>query len=153
MSGWPMICSATLNSQLSLVVQSAEAGGMQPDAERSSALAHGEPPSAQPSLDLDEWLLSDVVWDPFDMVRSRLLACAAVRCRQHLSPKDLRFRRLSRPTTATAWASKVAHARRCHHRSRFCCPSSPSARGRPHLSLPHADWRAACRRAPRLSSR
>ena len=79
MSGLPMICAAVLNSQLGLVVQSAEAGSTQPEAAGSSgaALACSAPPSPSPSLDLEEWLLSDVVWDPFDMVRN---PPACVRC-------------------------------------------------------------------------
>ena len=79
-----MICSAVLDSQLGLVVQSAAAGSAQPDAERHSrSLARGSPPAAgAPSLDLEEWLLSDVVWDPFDLVRkppacARCLLCSA----------------------------------------------------------------------------
>ena len=71
MSGLPMICSAMLNSQLGLVVQSAEAADTQADVKRGSGGA--PPPCGAPSppapLDLDEWLLSDVIWDPFDLLR------------------------------------------------------------------------------------
>ena len=82
MSGLPMICSALLNSQLGLVVQSAEAASVQPEAQRSAAApTTGSPraaaPAPAPAQDLEEWLLSDVVWDPFDMVRcpAAFVAC------------------------------------------------------------------------------
>ena len=83
-----MICSAMLEAQLDLMVQPAEAGSMQPEASRSSApQSNGTPPppaaAAPPSLDLEEWLLSDVVWDPFDMVRCRVRCC---RCRPRPPP-------------------------------------------------------------------
>ena len=91
MSGLPMICSALLNSQLGLVVQSAEAASVQPEAPRSAAVVPttGSPLAAAPAQDLEEWLLSDVHWDPFDMVRSPPRACAA-RCSMRREPPETR---------------------------------------------------------------
>ncbi len=79
MSGRPLVYSA-LNSQLGLVVQSAEAS--EAEHECSAPQACNVSPSPAPAVDLEEWLLSDVVWDPFDMVRNPpACACRVARSR------------------------------------------------------------------------
>ena len=155
MAGLPMICSAVLDSQLDLVMQSAQAAEtQQPEAKRQSGgmpPASGAPPPSAP-VDLEEWLLSNVCWDPFDLVR-HAARCGAAKFVAHAERPPARHRRLSRPTRAAARASAVAVV---GHRSRFFCPSSRSAReAEPprRRRLPHAALRrAACRPAPRPSS-